>query len=99
MTELTKNDVDAILCCVEITLSCELGGDFGDIFGVSAVKKLIVKQHLSNPEAIFVALSVDNAYKILRGEIAVDDESVASLRPYFFTINKLQSVFSDLLSQ
>jgi len=99
MTNLTQSDIDAIICSLEVTLSCDLCNDIDNLLGVSAAKKLISRQHLSNPESLFVAHSVDNAYKILRNEISVDDESAASLRSYFFTINKLHPVFLSLLSQ
>lgn len=99
MANLTQNDIDAILCSLEITLSYDLCRNIDNLFGVSAAKKLISRQHLSNQETIFVAYSVDNAYKILCNEISVNSEAAASLRPYFFTINKLRPVFLNLLSQ
>lgn len=63
------------------------------------VKKIIYREQLSNRESLFVALAIDNAFKALRNEISATDDIVSSLRPYFFTINKLHSVFSPLLEE
>ncbi len=63
----------------------------------SVIMKLNKHEHLSQQELYLIAISVDSAYKALRGEISVEDEAVSELRPYFFTINKLQSSLCVLL--
>lgn len=63
----------------------------------SIIMKLNRHEHLNNQELYLVAVSVDFAYKALRGEISVEEEAISELRPYLFTINKLQPSLSAIL--
>lgn len=60
--------------------------------------KLNKHEQLNQQELYLIAVSVDSAYKALRGEISVEEEAVSDLRPYLFTINKLQSSLSAILA-
>ena len=63
----------------------------------SIIMKLNKHEQLNQQELYLIAISVDFAYKALRGEIPVGEESVSELRPYLFTINKLQPSLSVIL--
>lgn len=100
----SDSDIKAILCTLEVMPSygfyeTEAEANAAYTLSASAGEKLIMRQQLSNRESAFVALALDNAFKALRDEITVDPDAVASLRPYFFTINKLHPVFAPLLNE
>ena len=63
----------------------------------SIIMKLNKHEQLNQQELYLIAISVDSAYKALRGEISVEEEAVSELRPYLFTINKLQPSLSVIL--
>ena len=65
----------------------------------SAGTKLFNHQSPSNQEALCIAIAIDNAYLALRGELGMEEEALASLKPYLFTINKLHPIFSPLLDE
>ena len=101
---LSDSDVNALLCTLEVMPSYVFYETASEknaayMLSVSSGQKLIMRQQLSNRELAFVALAIDNAFKALRGEITVTDDVVASLRSYFFTINKLHPIFSPLLDE
>ena len=63
----------------------------------SIIMKLNKHEQLNQQELYLIAVSVDSAYNALRGEISVEEEAVSELRPYLFTINKLQPSLSAIL--
>lgn len=94
----SSDDIKAITCALEVMPSYgfyETEAEANAIYSlsVSSGQKLISRQPLSNRETYCVAFAIDNAFKALRDEITVDEDAVVSLRPYFFTINKLHPVF------
>lgn len=52
---------------------------------------------MSNRESYVIALAIDSAYRALKNEYELDEESKAELRDYIFTYNKLEPLFSPLL--
>lgn len=101
---LNDDDIKAISCALEVMVSypiyeSESERNAAYMLSVSSGKKIIYREQLSNRESLFVALAIDNAFKALRNEISATDDIVSSLRPYFFTINKLHPVFSPLLEE
>lgn len=101
---LSDDDIRAIVAALEIMPSYEFYETDTELnaacaLSASSGEKLLLHKQLDNREGAYVALAIDNAFKALRGEISVDDDSVASLRPYFFTINKLHPVFAPLLDE
>lgn len=99
---LNDDDMKAISCALEVMVSYpfyESESERNTVYmlSVSSGKKLIHHEQLSNRECFFVSLAIDNAFKALRNEISATEDIVSSLRPYFFTINKLHPVFSPLL--
>lgn len=63
----------------------------------SAGTKLAEHKQLTNRETFAVALFVDSAYKMLRDELPADPKSLALLKDYMFTYNKLQPILSPIL--
>lgn len=99
---LSDNDIEAITCALKVMPSYGFELTEAEANSVYVrcdwiAKKLMIHEPLTSSDTAFIAFAVDNAFKALRGEIIIDDESVISLRPYFFTINKLQPVFSPYL--
>lgn len=102
--ELSSNDIDAICYALEIMPSYNFNEndsllDLIVTLSASSGQKLLSGKQLTQREAYFVSLSIDCAYKALRGEMHLDVEELSGLRPYFFTINKLYPVFSPLLNE
>lgn len=97
----SDSDIEAITTSLTLLPSYGfISNDISDMaFSLSASVgiKLISHESLSNHEASLIALSIDCAYKALRDEITIDEESVKKLQPYLFTINKLEPIFSSLL--
>lgn len=48
---------------------------------------------MSNRESYVIALAIDSAYRALKNEYELDEESKAELRDYIFTYNKLEPLF------
>lgn len=65
----------------------------------SAVTKLFNQQTPNNQETLCIAFAINNAYLAFRGELEMEEGALASLKPYFFNINKLHPVFSPLLDE
>lgn len=89
-----NDDISAISHALSVLPSY----DFFDSFPpdlVSMPAGVIMK--LNKQELYLIAISIDSAYKALCGEISIEEEAVSELRPYFFTINKLQPSLSLLL--
>lgn len=101
---LSESDVKALCYALEIMPSYgfiedDAEADLSFALAASSGQKLLLHQQLSNREACFVALAVDCAFKALRGEMSISEEELSGLRPYMFTINKLQPIFSPLLNE
>lgn len=97
---LGAGDVEAISCALSVLPDYESYDDF-PLSIASLVPGILFKlndhKSLSGREFRLVAISIDLAYKALRGEISVEQEALSELRPHFFTINKLYPQFSVLL--
>ena len=101
---LSDSDVKALCYALEIMPSygffeSKAEADLSVSLAASAGQKLIFHKPLSNRETYFVALAVDCAFKALRDEMSLGEKELAGLRPYMFTINKLQPIFSPLLNE
>lgn len=98
----SQNDVDAITTALTVLPAYEFfASDIADaalVVAASAGQKLIKKETLTKREGTFIALAVDSAYKALRDELTLGSEELARLRPYLFTYNKLQPIFSPFLN-
>ena len=95
-----NDDISAISHAISVLPSY----DFFDSFPsnlvsmpASIIMKLNRHEQLNQQELYLIAISVDSAYNALRGEISVEEEAVSELRPYLFTINKLQPSLSVIL--
>lgn len=99
----TKNDVDAITAALTIIPAYDFfASDIAEAalaVTASAGRKLIMQEKLTKREGALIALAVDSAYKALRNELSLGNEELALLRPYLFTYNKLQPIFSSLLPE
>ena len=98
---LSQGDVEAISAALSILPAYDfaIGQNAEVLFSLcaSAGSKLISHKPLTNQEMGIVALAIDSAYKALRDEISIDEESKSEIREYLFTYNKLLPVFSPLL--
>lgn len=63
----------------------------------SAGSKLFSHEKLTVQETYLIALAVDSAYKALRNELPLDDESKAEIKDFIFIYNKLEPIFSPML--
>ena len=95
-----SEDVKAISCTLSVLPSYDAFDSFPpDLIYMPAnvIRKLTEQEQLDQRELYLIAVSVDFAYKALRGELTIEDEALSKLRMYFFTINKLHPSFSSLL--
>lgn len=95
-----NNDISAISHALSVLPAYDFFDSFPpDLVSMPAsiIMKLNKHEQFSNQELYLIALSVDSAYKALRGEISVEEEAISELRPYLFTINKLQPSLSAIL--
>ena len=94
----SQTDVDAITTALTVLPAYDFfASDIAETaltVTASVGQKLIMQEPLDRRERKFIILAVDSAYKALRQELDVDADTIKKLRPYLFTYNKLQSVFS-----
>lgn len=93
---LNHGDVEAILAALSILPAL----DFDDIDSSSLCSlcmstgiKLAEHSLLTAQETRIVVLAIDCAYKALCNSLPLDEDSLCEIRKYFFTYQKLHSVF------
>lgn len=100
----SNSDIKAIKAALSVITAYDfLDDDEADMLSALAVSidlKLTSSkglEQMSNRESYAIAFAIDSAYRALKNEYKLDGESMARLRDYIFTYNKLEPLFSPLL--
>ena len=101
----SNSDIEAVTSALEALAYYSFFDDEPDgqekLFDIiqSVGIKLLSHSPLDQKDAYYIAFSIDCAYKSLRDELSIEDEGKQIISPYIFTINKLQPIFSPILSE
>ena len=89
----SASDIKAVTAALSVLTEYDLLSSLA----MSLIAKLNFSGRLdqmSNRESYVIALAIDSAYRALKNEYELDEESKAELRDYIFTYNKLEPLFS-----